>query len=63
MVGVAYQDVARVVVMSGIHEQSVGGGVLQHRVARRWQEACHGLSTILVHQSSEFSSIRSRHCL
>ena len=49
--------------MSGIHEEGVGGGALEHGVARRRQEAGHRLPPIVVHQSPQLTGIGSRHRL
>ena len=58
-----HQDVPRVVVMCGIHEESISGGVLEQRVGGGRQEAGHRLTSIFEHQPAKLTSIRGKHCL
>ena len=54
---------SRVVVVCGIHEESIGSGGLEHSTGRGGVETGHRGTTILEDQSAQLPRVRGKHAL
>ena len=58
-----HQNVPWVIVVSGVHEHGMCDGGLENVIGRRRHETSHWLTTVLVHQTPQLTSVGGKHGL